>query len=367
MKQALLASLLLLTVPAMAAVEFANWSGEELGAMLAQAAQDEKLVMVVITQPDWCPGCIDLDRTYLRNPAANEVAELTREWIVLEMMGYDEPDAGILEAQGISFLGTPTTLLLRPHAGAQRLADARQLAAIVGFPEDYLARLELAALGHDAITAAQAKLRERNDVESLRELALAYLAAGDAAAGRRVFQSLLLREELSAAQRREIALQAVVEPTQRVEMDHRRTLEELDAWAEAFPDGRTDADYVYARAWSMLSLGEEEAAIELIHDYLESDDAGVTALFLYLAFRMPSARLVDLAEARAREAIGEFPEQAARFQSAHGRLLRRQGRLEEAEQAFGRAVAQAEPDDPRRETYLGQLEFVRKQRAAFLQ
>jgi tetratricopeptide (TPR) repeat protein len=361
----LLASLALLAGPAAAAVQFAQWSGEALDAVVADAAAEGKLIMVVITQPDWCPGCIELDRKYLRNPAAGEVAELTRDWIVLEMMGYDEPDASILEAQGLSFLGTPTTLLLSPHASDRRLADARQLAAIVGFPEDYLARLERAAAGHDAIAEAQARMRDLNDVESLRALALAYLAAGDAGAGRRVFQSLLLRDELSAAERRETALQAIVEPTQRVEMDHRRALKELSAWAEAFPESRTDPDYVYARAWSMLWLGQEEAAIELIReDYLESEDPGVTALFLYLAFRAPSDALVEEAEARARAAITQFPGEAARFHAAHGRLLRRQGRLEEAEQAFERAVVEAAQEDPRRDTYLGQLEFVRQQRAA---
>jgi tetratricopeptide (TPR) repeat protein len=359
-----LAAMLLLTGPAAGAVRFAEWSGEGMEALLAEAAAGEKLIMVVITQPDWCPGCIELDRELLRNPGASELAELTRDWVVLEMMGYDEPDASIIAAQGLGFLGTPTTLLLSPRSGDRTLGESRQVAAIVGFPDDYLARLERAAEGHDAIAEAQARLRERNDVESLQGLARAFLTAGNAAAARRVFQSLLLREELSSDERREIALQAIVQATQRVEMDHARALEELSAWAEAYPEGRDELDYTYARAWSMLSLERHDEALALIREaYLDSDDPDATAQYLYLAFRDPSGRLLEEAEGHARSAVSRFPEQAARFHAAHGRILRRQGRLGAAEQAFGRAVELAAEGDPNRGTYLGQLEFVRNQRA----
>jgi len=351
--------------PAAAAVRFAEWSPDGFPDLLAEAAAGERLIMVVITQPDWCPGCIELDKKLLRNPAAADVATLTRDWLVLEVMGYDEPDAGFLAAQGIGFLGTPTTLLLQPRSGDRRLGDARQVAAVVGFPADYLERLERAANGFDAIAAAQGRVRERNDVQSLQELAEAYLAAGDAGAARRVYQSLLLREELTPEQRRDIALESVVQPTQRVEKNHRRALQELDAWGEAFPGGRESSDYVYARVWSMLALGEHEAAKALIQSfYLDSEEPGRVASYLYLAFRDPSEILLQDAEARARAAILQFPEQEARFQAAHGRILRRQGRLDEAEQAFGRALGAAGEGDPNYGTYLGQLEFVRNERAA---
>ena len=357
--------MLCLAGPAGAAVRFADWSVESFAGLMAEAAAGERFIMVVITQPDWCPGCIELDRKLLRNPAATDVAAITRDWVVLEVMGYDAPDAGFLAAQGVGFLGTPTTLLLQPRAGDRRLGDARQVAAVVGFPDDYLERLERAANGFDAIGAAQARVREQNDVQSLRDLAQAYLAAGDAGAARRVYQSLLLREELSPEQRRDSALESVVQPTQRVEKDHRRALLELDAWAEAFPAGRESPDYVYARVWSMLALGEHDAAMALIRSfYLDSEEPGRVASYLYLAFRDPSDLLLEDAEVRARDAIIRFPDQEARFQAAHGRILRRQGRLDEAEQAFGRAVQAAGEDDPNYGTYLGQLEFVRNERAA---
>lgn len=351
--------------PAAGAVRFAEWTPQNLQGLLAEAGAAERFVMVVITQPDWCPACIELDQNLLRNPAAAEVAELTRDWLVLEIYGYDEPDASLLAAQGISFLGTPTTLLLQPRPGDQTLGESRRAAAIVGFPDDYLARLERAAAGHDAIAEAQAQLRERNDVESLRDLAMAFLAAGDAEAARRVYRSLLLRDELSPGQRQEFALQAIVQPTQRVEKDHRRALEELDAWGEAYPEGRNSADYIAARTWSLLVLGEQERAMALIREaYLDSDDPDAVAQYLYLAFRSPTDLLLADAEVRARAAIERFPEQAARFHAAHGRLLRRLGRLDEAEQAFSRAVAVAGESHPSFGTYLGQLEFVRNEQAA---
>ncbi len=360
----LAAALLLLAAPAAAAVRFAEWSGDTIGGLLAEAVSNDQLIMVVITQPDWCPGCIELDRTLLRNPEARDIAALTDNWVVLEVLGYDEPDASFLAQQGLGFLGTPTTLLLSPRAADRRLGDARQVTAIVGFPTDYMARLERAAAGHDAIEEARARLRTDNDVAAMRGLADAFLAAGDAAAARRVFQSLMLRDELSTDERQQVALQSIIQPTQRIEKDHRRTLEELAAWAEQFPAGRSDADYVYARVWSLLSLGRHDEAMELIEAAYLTGDPNALANYLYLVFRDPHDVLLADAEVRAREAVTTFPEQAARFNSAHGRLLRRQGRLAEAEQAFARAVAAAAEDDPNLGTYRGQLEFVRSERAA---
>ena len=357
--------LALASAPAAAAVRFTEWSPESLDALVSEAAASEAYVMVVITQPDWCPGCIKLDDELLRNPDAAGIAALTADWKVLEVLGYDEPDASVLAAQGLGFLGTPTTLLLRPAPGDKRLGDARQVAAIVGYPDDYEERLRRAAEGHDAIVEAQAAVRERNDVESLQALAQAYLAAGRADPARRVFQAILLRDELTPAQRREISLQAVLQPSQRVENDHARTLAELESWAEQYPEGRSRQDYMYARAWALLATGQQAAAEEYIAAvYQSSDDPDTVASYLYLAFREPTRSLLADAEERARSAIEQFPEQAARFHSAHGRILRRLGRLEEAEQAFEAAVASAAEGHPSLGTYRGQLEFVRQELAA---
>jgi hypothetical protein len=363
-----LAAVLLLALsaaPAAAAVRFAEWTPETISTVIEAAAARDGYVMVVITQPDWCPGCIQLDHELLRNPQAEGIAALTADWQVLEVLGYDEPDATFLAEQGLGFLGTPTTLLLRPQQGDRRLGDARQVAAIVGYPDDYEARLRQAAEGYDAIVAAQAAVRERNDVAALEALAQAYLAAGQAEPARRVFRSLLLREELTAEERRDISLRAILQPTQRVENDHARTLEELEAWAGRYPEGRSRQDFMYAKAWALLATGQLDAAASYIDDvYAGSDDADTVAQYLYLAFREPTRTLLPAAEARARAAISEFPDQAARFYSAHGRLLRRMGRLEEAEQAFAAAVDKAAPDNPSLGTYQGQLEFVRRELAS---
>ena len=352
-------------LPAAAAVRFADWAPETIDTVIEAAAAQDGFVMVVITQPDWCPGCIQLDNELLRNPEAEGIAALTADWQVLEVLGYDEPDATFLAQQGLGFLGTPTTLLLRPQAGDTRLGDARQVAAIVGYPDDYEARLRQAAEGYDAVVAAQAVVRERNDVASLEALAQAYLAAGQADPARRVFQSLLLREELTPEQQLDISLRSILQPTQRVENDHARTLAELEAWSTRYPQGLERPDYMYARAWALLATGQLDAAQAYIDEvYAGSDDADTVAQYLYLAFREPTRTLLSAAEARARAAITEFPQQAARFHSAHGRLLRRMGRLEEAEQAFAAAVDQAAPDNPSLGTYQGQLEFVRRELAS---
>ena len=362
---ALVVLLALSSSPAGAAVRFADWKPDTIDAVIAQAAAKDGYVMVVITQPDWCPGCIKLDRELLRNPEAEGIAALTTDWQVLEVLGYDEPDATFLAEQGLGFLGTPTTLLLRPQQGDARLGDARQVAAIVGYPDDYEYQLRQAAEGYDAVVAAQAAVRERNDVAALEALAQAYLAAGQADAARRVFQSLLLREELTPEQQLDISLRAILQPTQRVENDHERTLLELEAWAARYPAGRERQDFMYGKAWALLATGQLETAQAYIDEvYAASDDADTVAQYLYLAFREPTRTLLPAAEARARAAITEFPEQAARFYSAHGRLLRRMGRLEEAEQAFAAAVARAAADNPSLGTYQGQLEFVQRELAA---
>jgi tetratricopeptide (TPR) repeat protein len=351
-------------MPVHATVQFTEWSPQNVDELLAEASGRDRLVMVVITQPDWYPGCIQLDREVLRNPDARAAADLTRDWTVLEVYGYDAPGARFLEEQGLRFLGTPTTLLLRPGRDTRRLGEARQLLALAGYPEDYLERLRRASEGHDATAAAQAAIRDSGSAEAWHGLALASLQAGNAEAARRAYASLLMRDDLPAEQRQALSLESIVQPTQRVEKDHQRSLAELDAWASAHPEGVASDDYAYARAWSLLALGRDGEAREVIdRQFLAPGTADGLAEYLYLVFRHPSDALLADAEARAREGVTAHPEQSARLNAAHGRILRRQGRLQEAEQAFARAVAEAAPDNPSRGTYVGQLEYVRRELA----
>jgi tetratricopeptide (TPR) repeat protein len=349
--------------PATAAVRFTEWTPESLDELMAGAEAESRLVMVLITQPDWCPACIHLDRTLLRNPEARDIEELTREWVVLEVLGYDAPGVRFLEEQGLSFLGTPTTVLLKPSAGSRRLGDARQLVSIVGAPEDYVARLDRAARGHDAIAEAQAAVRESpEELEAWTGLAAAYLGAGRAEAARRTYQSVLARDDLDAERRRALWLESIILTTQRVEKNHVRALEELDTWADAEPGGQEDEDLVFARAWSLLALDRHEEARALIQrHYLAPGTADALATYLYLVFRHPTDSLLAEAEALAREGVERYPEQRGRLSAAHGRLLRRQGRLAEAEAAFAAAVAATDPSSTSYETYVGQLDYVRQE------
>jgi len=357
-------ALFLGTGPALAAVDFTEWTPETVGGIVERAAAEDRLVMVLVTQPDWCPACIELDRRLLRNPEAGDVAALTEDWVVLEVLGYDAPGASFLESQDLTFLGTPTTILLKPSPGQATLGEARQLVAVVGAPENYVERLSQAAQGYDGIAAAQARVRENNDVEAWHALAMAYLEAGDAEAARRAYRSILVRDDLAPEQRRSLSLEAIVQPTQRVGKDHERTLVELDAWVEANPGYEADEGLVYARVWSLMALGRmDDARVLIDRYYIAPGDADALATYLYLVFRHPTDDLLADAEARAREGIEQFPEQKGRLSAAHGRLLRRQGRLEEAEAAFEAAVAATDPAASGYTTYVGQLEYVRRELA----
>ena len=61
-------ALLALALPAAAAVEFAEWDPAALGDLIAEAASTQKPLLLVVTQPDWCPPCIRLDQEILGNP-----------------------------------------------------------------------------------------------------------------------------------------------------------------------------------------------------------------------------------------------------------------------------------------------------------
>ncbi len=358
----ILSTCFFLSTPAAAAVEFTEWTPESVRGIVDRAAAEDQLVMVLVTQPDWCPACIELDRRLLRNPGANDVAELTRNWVVLEVLGYDAPGARFLQEQGLTFLGTPTTILLKPSQGQATLGEARQLVAVVGAPENYVERLGKAAQGYDGIAAAQARVREANDVEAWHALAMAYLEAGDAQAASRAYRSILVREDLTPGQRRSLSLEAIVQPIQRLGKDHERTLVELDAWARANPGHEEDEDLIFARVWSLMALGRiGEARVLIDRYYIAPGDADSLATYLYLVFRHPTDDLLADAEARAREGVARFPEQKGRLSAAHGRLLRRQGRLGEAEAAFAAAVAATDPASASYQTYVGQLEYVRRE------
>jgi thiol-disulfide isomerase/thioredoxin len=99
----------LLPVGAQAAVSFDPY--KSLTEVLTTHAVDERVVMMVISQRDWCPPCIALDTELLRNPDEDELARLTEDWVVIEVNGYEEPWSAQLKQHGVDFPGTPTTLV----------------------------------------------------------------------------------------------------------------------------------------------------------------------------------------------------------------------------------------------------------------
>jgi tetratricopeptide (TPR) repeat protein len=359
---------------ARAAVEFSEWDAESLPRIALGAAQGQRLVLLVITQPDWCPPCIRLDRELLSNPDEKRFAELARDWLAIEIHGYDAPGAGILASHGIRFLGTPTTLLLAPEAESGRLGDARVMASVVGYPADYVEQLERAARGYEPVAAALERATTRGRPEDWLELARRYAARGDAEGARRAYRRLLEfpadafpetgRDSLATLQAR-AEWELITEVQQRVEKDHAGTLAALDTWMAEHPEEASSEPVAWARAWALAGSGQIEAAIEVMEQgFLDSGSVDGVLELLYLAFRHPAPSLLERAEREGLEALKQFPAEEAALQAGLGRVYRRQGRLAEAETGFARAIELIEPEDPRYPIYAGQLEFVQKERAA---
>ncbi len=359
------AALFAVTPATQAAVDFTDWQGTSIPALIDRAAENETTIMVVVTQPDWCPACIELERDILGNPKATDIADLTRDWIALEVFGYDEEGAAFLAEQGLKFVGTPTTLVIRPSRDDQRLGDGTLLTSIVGNPENFVQRLADGAAGTDMVRAAQEAAREDGTVEAFEALADAYVVHGDSTAAERVFRSLLLRDDLDDEKRADIRWALITNVYQRVEKDHERTLAELRRYAVDYPARVEEGAFLYASAWSLLSLGRiEDARAILKQHYLEADDPDRLASYLYMVFRAPTGELLSEAEAAARTGIERYPEQDARLTAGLARILRRRGCLEEAEAAFDEAVRLAGPEHDNYGIYIGQRDYVRGELAA---
>ena len=157
-------ALLALARPAEATVEFAEWDPAALGDLIAEAAGAQKHLLLVVTQPDWCPPCIRLDRDILGNPDEKRDRRAgTHGWLAIEVLGYDAPGALLLRQHGIQFIGTPTTY--PAGAGGGRAPAVWRLARARGhrwLPE----RLRRSVWrwpqsGHDPVAAAHALATEQ--------------------------------------------------------------------------------------------------------------------------------------------------------------------------------------------------------------
>jgi tetratricopeptide (TPR) repeat protein len=272
---------------------------------------------------------------------------------------------------GIRFVGTPTTYLYAPTPGSGRLEEGKLLTAIVGYAEDYVARLRAAAEGHDPVAEARAKAESNDRPTAWMELGELHVSRGEVEPARDCFQRIVANKAYALpgispdslnTLRRMARWALACEVTQRLEKDHARALVELERYVEDFPGQATSEDYVYAHAWSLASVGKVDVALaELERTFLQPATADGLLTFLYFAFRIPSPPLLERAEGEARAGLERFPEQEAAIQAAFGRILRRLGRLADAETAFARALELTPETDPSYPTYLAQMEFVRKQ------
>lgn len=352
-----------------AQVEFTDWQETPFDDIVWAAGRAHQLVLLVITQPDWCPPCIRLERDFLANPKAIELHELTKNWVALEVLGYTPGGAALLMREGIRFVGTPTTYLYAPTPGTARLGEGKLLTSIVGYADDYVARLKAAAEGHDAVAEARAKAESTDRPGAWMELGGLYVGRGDAEKARDCFQRVVANKAYALpgigpdslnTLRRIARWTLAAEVTQRLEKDHERALVELERYAEDFPDQATSDDYVYAHAWSLASVGKADQALaELERKFLQAGTADGLLTFLYFAFRIPNPLLLQRAEAEAQAGLERFPDREAALRAALGRIFRRLGRPADAEAAFARAVELTPETDPSYPVYLAQRDFVR--------
>lgn len=371
------AGLVALASSTFASVEFCDWRESSFREVVDSAARSRKPVVLIVTQPDWCPPCIKIDRRWLKNAADTEVAEITKDVVVLEVRGYERDGAKLLRKEGILFQGTPTVHVFAAPLAGKPLGKAPLLGSIVGAPEDFPARLAaLLSSQVDPILAlrqvAEAAADPLARAKALLDLARLLAERGDAAGAHDAYQSVETgpagpsateeqATELAELQRKAVWEQASVAML-RVRKDYRRALQMIDSWAARHgvrPDEA--ASFAYARAWALVHLGRRGEALDELTKGLPRDADG-TDTFLYFCFRSDDRELWKLGEASAREALELYPDAQAMLWQDLGRIQRRLGALDEAEASFEKAVESSPPGEDR-DVYEGQLETVRAERA----
>ena len=379
MRSALLgAGLVALASSTFASVEFRDWHESSFREVVDSAARSKKPIVLIVTQPDWCPPCIKIDRHWLKNAADTEVRDITKDAIVLEVRGYERAGAKLLRKEGIAFQGTPTVHVYGAPVVGKPLGQATLLGSIVGAPDDFPARLaKLLASQGDPMAPLRASAEGAADpvarAKALLDLARLLAERGDAEGAHDAYQAVVAlspgapgagepASDLDELQRKAAWEQASVAML-RVRKDYRRALPMIDSWAAKYvvrPDEA--ASHAYARAWALLHLGRRDEALDQLTKGLPKDADG-TDTFLYFCFRSDDRDLWTLGEQRAKEALALYPDSQAMLWQDLGRIQRRLGALEEAEASFKKAV-ELSPAGDDRETYEGQLETVRAERGA---
>ena len=368
-----------------AAVDYTEWSGESISDLIYQAQSKDQMILVNVTQPDWCPPCIRLENAIFKNPEEKEFAKLAENWIALEVYGYDQEGADFLETQNLRFHGTPTIFLLDPKRitakskaelsrnklknkkPTLRLGDIKIVHSIAGFPDDFTAQLDKASNGYDLVAEAQKSVRNEQTLAAYKALALAYVDQGQVSPANRVYQSILLRNDLSAEDVQAIEWEQIFQVTQRVLKDHEKSVIDIDAFIEKYPSFIKDKEnfetYAYRRAWSLVEIDRvDEANMLLKKAYVEPNEIDGLSSYLYFAFRNPEPVLLADAKVVCDQALKTFPDSESRLKAAEARLLRRMGKMQESKASFIRAISLLDPkndDDAENiELYKGQLAFV---------
>lgn len=372
MKLLAIAALAAVVVPPCgAAVRFEDWRSTSLSAVTDRAARERRKVVLVVTQPDWCPPCILLDKKWLKNDADTEVAEITSEALVVEARGYDADDAAVLRKHHVSFRGTPTTFVLAPAAEHQALGDALLVGSIVGAPHDYPARLRTLLEGEDALAALQRTLWNTHGrlARAKVQMELGELCAsrGDRMGSYMAFARVRRHREtgLPAAEaaelgalKREAAWKQADTVMLRVRKNYSEALEDIVAYQNGY---RRRADergaIAYSKAWALANVGRVEEALAVLEREMP-DDADAAEAYLYFCFRCEHPRALVAGERKASEALWRWPEKRASWLEARGRIERRQNRLSAAERSFAEAVS-LETDPEAKLVYEGELGTVR--------
>jgi len=351
------------------AVSFADLADRDLDAVVAKAASARKTVMLVITQPDWCPPCIHLDRDLLRNPDETELAELAADWVAVEVHGYDEDGEALLRRHGIKFPGTPTTLLIQLDADDEILREGTLLASVVGYPPDYVDQLRTATEGgSDPVAEAKATAERTNLPTDWMALARLYAYRGQGHQARKAYSEVMAMEshpdvpaDSLATLRVEARWEYLTRVLQRVDKDHKRFHHLVRDFLDDHPEWEARPEYRYAKVWTELALGHIDETMPEIQDwYLRPGTYDELATFMYMSFRNPNPETLELAIAEGEKALDRFPEHEASLHAALGRLYRRLGQTRKAEASFRKAVELTDPDTARHVTYKAQLEYVEK-------
>lgn len=352
----------------LASVAFRSIDTPPLADQVKAAAEEGLIVMLVVTQPDWCPPCIDLDRRYLRNPDAVEIAALTKNWLVFEVRGYEPEGSALLARQQIEFVGTPTTFVIRLQPGDEILRDGDLLTAVVGSPEDYVAALRAGVEGNDDTAELEATAKRTRRPSDWMALGARYVERGQAARAARAFEKVIaindaaavgLPADSLAAMQKTAWWKLTNEVTTSIEKDYGRSLELLDRFVARYPEASSDEDYRYTRFFVFAkAMRTTEIMPEIEQAYFASGELDDLETFLYLAFRAGEPDLLDLAVEKAREGIERFPDAEAPLSAGLGRVYRALGQNSRAAAAFRRAMELTDPAAEAFPIYRAQFEHA---------